>query len=241
MSKEKNPMRQRAGRKSRNKGNNNERDLAAKFKAYWGWGEWARTPLSGGWATASAREAFRTCGDIITTAADFIFVVEGKKCEGWTLDQLIHNDKCIILSWWKQAEEETPKGMVPLLVIARNHIPHAVVFNASWFKVAFPHAYNRTPGPPWMDYPHFVLDHGFIKAVEEPSNYVFMSLENFFKIDPKYFGRKELMPTKDEEDTAPGRPNPADRPSVPEPVIPTCASCGQPMTRCKCTDNDLRK
>lgn len=211
-----------SGRKSRTKGATNERALAAVFKAWWGHGEWARTPSSGGWATAAHREAFRTCGDIITTARDFPFCVEAKKHEKWCLDNLIHNDKPDILGWWKQAKDETPPDMIPLLVFARNNVPQAVMFD----DVQVFQALHITLTAPWYGRKHFLFN-------LDGRDLVIMSLEAFFTITPDFFGRTLPMET--------GRPKPEDRPKVPEPVIPTCTGCKKPMTACTCTDNNLKK
>lgn len=185
MAKEKDPKRVAAGRKSRTKGANAERQLAKLFATWWGKGEWARTPLSGGWATKEHREGFAVHGDIITTAKDFKFSIENKKQEGWTLDQLLHNEKCIILDWWKQACDETPKELVPLLVISRNHIPPSVVFSANWVT-------NRIwkftiANDPCL--PHEHLKHMEYDTGEFGDNLTIMTLEDFFKINPKYMGR----------------------------------------------------
>lgn len=187
----KDPKRQAAGRKSSRKGKGNERALAKLFRDWWGHGEWARTPLSGGWASKDAREGFRTCGDIITTAADFPFCIEAKKQEGWTLDQLIHNDKCIIFEWWNQAVSETPVGMIPLLVMARNHIPQAVAFAVSQVEPLMlrhcPELMEQMNALPWEAYPslHFW-------RVGDKFVIVIVSLENFLKINPDFFGRRLL-------------------------------------------------
>lgn len=190
----KNPKRVAAGKKSRSKGSNNERAVAKEFEAWWQHGQWARTPLSGGWASKDAREGFRTCGDIITTAADFPFCIELKKQEGWFLDQLIHNDKCVVLEWWKQAVDESPKGLIPLLVMARNHVPQAVVFQLEMLEaLCVKVKWSGSDGWLWSNHPLLVLEfprdrHGML---------VVMSLENFFKISPEAFGRRlpDVKPT----------------------------------------------
>lgn len=185
------PKRVAAGKKSKRKGSGNERALAKAFQAWWGHGEWARTPASGGWATAATREAFRTCGDIITTANDFPFCVEAKKCEGWTLDQMLHNDKCIIYKWWDQVVNETPPGLIPLLVAARNHHPPIAIFDekhvAAMMATVGAFAKSGEPLFPWCVGPYFYFDR--LVPLEEPVLTI-VSLENFFTTKPEYFGRK---------------------------------------------------
>jgi hypothetical protein len=187
---EPNPVRVAAGRKSKRKGNNAERAVAKAFQEWWGWGLWARTPASGGWATAAHRQDFNTCGDVTTTATDFSknYVIENKKCEGWTLDQLIHNEACVVLTWWKQAFDETPKGMIPLLVIARNHIPQAIIFDGEELSAHLKQLHNDVLGTaelqPWRFLPHFIY------TGADRRKLVITSLKSFFRIDPALLGRK---------------------------------------------------
>lgn len=211
------------GINSRQKGSVNERKIAQQLKAYWGHGDWVRTPLSGGWATPATREAFRTCGDIMTTALDWPFCPELKKHEKWTLDQLIHNEACKILGWWDQVIGETPPDLIPLLIFARNRIPQAVMFDDAQVH----NLVGTSIAPPWYAKPHFLFH---LKG----RDLIITSLESFFSINPDLFGRK--MPVSET-----GRPKPGDRPTVPEPVIPTCIKCKKPLTSCSCSDNDLKK
>ena len=116
-----------AGKKSRRKGAGFELQAAKDFQAWWGKGSFARSPSSGGWGQKPVRDDFRACGDVITTAEDFPWVIECKNQEGWTLDQLLLNEKCIIWSWWKQVTEETSDGLIPMLVFKKNRQPPMVM------------------------------------------------------------------------------------------------------------------
>lgn len=176
----KDPNRVRAGKHSRTKGASNERALAKQFKEWWGEGEWARTPSSGGWATPQHREGFRAVGDIMTTDRSFPFCIEAKKQEKWHLEQLLTNDKCIIWEWWQQAVDETPGFMRPLLVIGRNHVkPIAILENK-----------HTSYGMEllWTDkartFPHFLMPDRY-----GAKTLIMLSLKNFFEINPDYFGR----------------------------------------------------
>jgi len=106
----------------RKKGQAAERKLAKLFADWWG-SDFARTPLSGGFATAKFREDWNACGDLVTPDSTFPFCVESKKVEGWKLEQLLTSDKTLIHQWWKQTVEETPEGKKPLLVFTRNRAP----------------------------------------------------------------------------------------------------------------------
>lgn len=106
----------------RNKGATAERKLAKLFAAWWG-SDFARTPLSGGFATAKFREDWNACGDLVTPDKSFPFCVESKKVEGWTLEQMLTSDKTLIHKWWEQTLKETPEGKIPLLVFTKNHAP----------------------------------------------------------------------------------------------------------------------
>jgi len=114
-----------AGKKSKRKGNLNEREVAKLLRDWWGSGEWMRTPSSGGWGRSKqVRDDFNAAGDIVTTASDFPFCVEVKSEEGWALEQLLRSpDKCQIAKWWDQTVQETPDGKHPLLLFTRKLRP----------------------------------------------------------------------------------------------------------------------
>lgn len=114
----------------RKKGQTAERKLAKLFSDWWG-SEFARTPLSGGFATAKFREDWNACGDLVTPDKTFPFCVESKKVEGWSLEQLLTSDKTLIHKWWKQTLDETPEGKIPLLVFAKNHSPLYAIMRSS--------------------------------------------------------------------------------------------------------------
>lgn len=106
----------------RKKGQTAERKLAKLFSDWWG-SEFARTPLSGGFATAKFREDWNAAGDLVTPDKSFPFCVESKKVEGWTLEQMLTSDKTLIHKWWEQTLKETPEGRTPLLVFTKNRAP----------------------------------------------------------------------------------------------------------------------
>lgn len=106
----------------RKKGQTAERKLAKLFSDWWG-SEFARTPLSGGFATAKFREDWNAAGDLVTPDKSFPFCVESKKVEGWTLEQMLTSDKTLIHKWWEQTVKETPDGRIPLLVFTKNRAP----------------------------------------------------------------------------------------------------------------------
>ena len=127
----KDPMRVKAGKKSKRKGSSQELKLVKLFQSWWGKGEWARSPGSGGWGRPQNREGFRAAGDVITTAKDFPWCIEAKHVEGWTLDQLLLNEGCIIHSWWQQAVEETPESLRTILVFKKNRQQEMVMVLSS--------------------------------------------------------------------------------------------------------------
>lgn len=106
----------------RAKGQAAERKLAKLFSNWWG-SEFARTPLSGGFATAKFREDWNAAGDLVTPDPTFPFCVESKKVEGWNLEQLLTSDRTLIHKWWAQTVKETPEGKIPLLVFTKNRAP----------------------------------------------------------------------------------------------------------------------
>lgn len=184
----KDPKRVAAGRRSKRKGASNERDLAKKFEKWWGTEDkFARTPSSGGWGQKVNREAFKAYGDVTTTATDFPFCLEFKKDESFDLSQLLTGAKSPIYRWWKQTIEETPTGLVPFLVIGKNHYPHIAVFQVKYMikaNLAFWEEEHETPDDiwsPWDKLPHFNL------MTPEHSTFTVMALSDFFTIKSELF------------------------------------------------------
>lgn len=125
----KDPTRVAAGKKSKRKGSSFELKLAKEFQKWWDKGEFCRSPGSGGWGRPQHKQGFNASGDIITTNRDFPWCLELKHQEGWTLDQLLLNDGCIIHSWWEQTVDETPDDLLPMLIFKKNRQkPMVMVF-----------------------------------------------------------------------------------------------------------------
>ena len=114
----------------RKKGQTAERKLAKLFSVWWG-SDFARTPLSGGFATAKFREDWNAAGDLVTPDETFPFCVESKKVEGWTLEQMLTSDRTHIHKWWQQTLSETPVNKIPLLVFTKNRAPLYVMMCVS--------------------------------------------------------------------------------------------------------------
>ena len=97
--------RRKLGKRSKVKGSNYERDVAKKFKKAYD-AELVRTPQSGGFAKKSAKaDDFR--GDIVPADEDIELSlhIEAKCHKTWSLP-----------TWFKQAEEDCPKGKFPVIV-----------------------------------------------------------------------------------------------------------------------------
>lgn len=109
-------------KKSRDKGNRGQRDVAKLLSPWWG-ADFASTPMSGGFATKRFRDEWNAAADVVTPAEDFPFSVEVKWQEDWILDQLLTSDVCKVWKWWEQCVDEAPEGMIPLLVFKRNRQP----------------------------------------------------------------------------------------------------------------------
>ena len=96
------------GKKSRRKGATYERDIAKIFQEYTGV-EFVRTPQSGGFVKKSQKaDDFR--GDILPVdkSVRLNVHIECKNQEKWNLK-----------SWLKQAQEDCPKGRVPIVILKK--------------------------------------------------------------------------------------------------------------------------
>lgn len=160
-----------AGKKAKRKGNSFERHVARQLEKWWGYGKFERTPSSGGWSNKGSREEFNACGDIVTTADDFLFTVECKNSENWVLDDLIHSDgNSKLHKWLKQAVEETPDGKIPMLVAKRKFKSPLVFFPERGYA-----------GPP------VCYDFSCFKFYYDCDMYWVMSFDDFIELDPGYF------------------------------------------------------
>lgn len=105
------------GRKSKTKGSSYELRVAKIFTTWWG-APFHRVPASGGlhWSAS-----MNVSGDIVTIPeAGFPFVIECKKREEWTLDNVFLNNKDI-KNWWAQVVGDADEtGKIPMLVFSRN-------------------------------------------------------------------------------------------------------------------------
>jgi len=104
---------------SRNKGVLFERKIAKMLSGWWG-DTFSRTPLSGGWQK-KREEGKRVRGDIITPD-NFPFLVECKKRELWTLDN-VSKHHFVPLRWYLTLEKECGNDKKPLLFFTKNNAP----------------------------------------------------------------------------------------------------------------------
>jgi Holliday junction resolvase len=177
--------RSQAGKHAKAKGSKAERDLAKKFQDWWGTGAvFARTPGSGGWGRHQTQ--FNAAGDITCSDATFPFTIESKNQEGWILDQLLTAPKNKLFDFWEQAVGETPAGKAPLLVIKRNRTEFLVVFNR---HTVFELSKTNTVHSNSLQPNHLLPCLSFCENVIS-SKFCIMTLEQFLKVDPGFFGRK---------------------------------------------------
>jgi hypothetical protein len=95
----------KTGKRSKNKGNEFERNVAKKFKENYG-EELMRTPQSGGFAKKTEKaDDFR--GDIIPVdkTIDLKLHIECKNAKSWSLP-----------AWIAQSKSDCPKGKIPVVV-----------------------------------------------------------------------------------------------------------------------------
>lgn len=84
-----------------------------------------RTPLSGGWQHTDRKVAahFNACGDVMTTAAFFPFVVEVKWREKWGVNLFLDGKQCPPWEWWTQTQKAArEQNGVPMLWMRKNYI-----------------------------------------------------------------------------------------------------------------------
>jgi hypothetical protein len=123
----------------RRKGARAELDVAKKIGAWWQWlepkAEFHRTPLSGGWASPTARAEFKTSGDLVTTATRFPFTVEVKAREGWSMENFFKGRPCPVWAWWNQAQAQArEQDGEPMLWCRHNREPWIVLLREGYFQ-----------------------------------------------------------------------------------------------------------
>jgi hypothetical protein len=122
----------------RAKGKIAEREVAKMLEAWWGQLEpgcrFKSTPLSGGWSSPDVREAFKTSGDLVTTATRFPFAIEVKRRENWSWETLRAGKPSPVLGWWKQAARQAEEmKSQPLLVFRHNNEPWWAAGSSEYF------------------------------------------------------------------------------------------------------------
>lgn len=104
-----------------------ERECVELLKRWWDpheEGEWARTPLSGGWSSPAHRGAFRTAGDVVTTCESWPFAVECKRRRAIHLEAVLAGTSSEFRRAWQQADTQAAEsGLEPLLVFRRPRLP----------------------------------------------------------------------------------------------------------------------
>lgn len=119
------------GAKSRNKGNAFELKVAKIFSGKFGL-EIRRTPLSGGWARGNPH----VYGDLVCIDRDvkkpynFMYCVECKCVEGWSLQSLFNAKAGWFNTWWAQLIKECPDDKIPLLVFSKAFAPIMVAYDS---------------------------------------------------------------------------------------------------------------
>lgn len=174
----KDPKRVKAGKRAKRKGNKFERQVAKRLEKWWGHGQFRKTPKSGGWSDQAAREGFRATGDVITTAQDFLFIVECKDEEGWHLEQFFTSTQGKLNDWLAQAVDQCPDYLYPVLVAKRNYQKPLIFFDK-----------KAVTAEPWEEYPYSEI-RGFAFHEKHYKNiFILMSFENFLKMEPEDFGK----------------------------------------------------
>lgn len=100
--------RSKKGRSSKTKGASYERTLIKLFTEAFPDGEFARTPMSGGFHKKASKESLRGDLSCLNEGKEFLLHIEAKN------HKTLH-----INDWWKQATEDCPDGKIPTLCIHR--------------------------------------------------------------------------------------------------------------------------
>jgi hypothetical protein len=101
---------------SKVKGNSYENKICKILTSHFN-EKFTRVPSSGGIHSLHAKQI---AGDIVTPDW-FPFVIECKKQQGWTLEQIIEG-KGVFYRWWKQVCNDSKKvNKYPLLIFSKNY------------------------------------------------------------------------------------------------------------------------
>lgn len=185
----KDPDRVAAGKKSKRKGSAFELKLAKEFAAWWGKGQFARSPGSGGWGRPQNRDGFNACGDIITTNRDFPWCLELKHQEGWNLDQLLLNDGCIIWKWWEQCVDETPENLLSMLIFKKNRQKPMVMIRKALVEHG-PFGVSENVSDLYVELQQMDTTMFEIKDPQNGQKLVIFPLEDLFNICPTALGKE---------------------------------------------------
>lgn len=185
------------GRKSKTKGSTYERTIAKHLTVWWG-ATFSRVPASGGLHWHSSMNAF---GDIIAPPeAGFPFVIECKKREEWTLDNLFLNNKEIKL-WWEQVVHDADESQrVPMLIFSRNRAEDFVMlpYNQTFLDNYIVHAPRASRMVTYVEYlDEHKRPHGFntmVILLKDLMTYVPEDLRADFNAD-SYNWRAESQTT----------------------------------------------
>lgn len=101
---------------SKRKGNSYENYICKILSSWWG-EKFSRVPNSGGLESLISKQIV---GDIIVPSS-FPFVVECKKQEGWSFEQILEG-KSKFFKWWNQVVRDSKKvDKFPLLIFSKNY------------------------------------------------------------------------------------------------------------------------
>lgn len=145
-------MAAKKGINGRLKGNRNEREVAGLIAVWWAQLEpdcqFVRTPLSGGWSSAQVRSHHKACGDLMTTAEQFPFVVEVKARENWSEINVLKGMRSPVWAWWRQSQTAAEEQGGPAIMwFRRRRMPWWV-----WLPADYVAAKYSVLGPPDVAY-----------------------------------------------------------------------------------------
>ncbi len=187
--KDKDPKRVAAGKRSKTKGNQFEREVAAALGEWWG-AEFHRTPLSGGSGLAAG---WNLHGDVVTNDVTFPFSVECKnRKDAPKISALIAGRLGKFPDWVRQCREGAPNSL-SMIVFKSEGTAWVSIPIKSWrfasLKGEYGLALIRLGSESWV-----VIPLASLMLVDKNGSITYDSTEDYEQVKRVVFGKLESVP-----------------------------------------------